>query len=157
MNAYPADWFAQCVLARIEKTPTCWLWTAATRGGYASISVPGGRPRVRRYAHRIVYEQMVGPIPDGMQLDHVWDRGCRHKHCVRPDHLEPVTGLENRQRWGRQTERCPQGHEYTASNTEVRQRACGRGINRVCITCRRDKDRIRKRAERAAGRGQVSR
>ena len=49
-------------------------------------------------AHRWAYEQSVGPIPRGMHLDHVHDRGCRHRNCVNVAHLEPVTPSENLRR-----------------------------------------------------------
>jgi hypothetical protein len=47
-----------------------------------------------RYAHRVVYEILVGPIPSGLQLDHI----CSVPWCVNPDHLEPVTAKENTRR-----------------------------------------------------------
>jgi hypothetical protein len=62
--------------------------------GYGSLSIRGKTV----YAHRVFYEYLVGPIPDGMQLDHVAERGCQHPHCVNPDHLEPVTNAVNTQR-----------------------------------------------------------
>ena len=46
-------------------------------------------------AHRYVYELFRGPIPDGHVLDHVKKKGCKHRDCVNPDHLEPVTQQEN--------------------------------------------------------------
>lgn len=73
---------------RIEKTPTCWLWTGArVRNGYGTARIEGRNGVI----HRWVYEQLVGPIPAGMQLDHL----CRVRHCCNPDHLEPVTHTEN--------------------------------------------------------------
>lgn len=69
----------------------CWEWTAQINpNGYGSFKVDG-RPR---RAHRVVYEWLVGPIPAGLELDHL----CFNKACVRPDHLEPVTHKENMQR-----------------------------------------------------------
>jgi len=109
----------------------CWQWTGATnKGGYGSLRWEGRFP----YAHRVVYELLVGPIPKGMQLDHL----CRNRACVRPDHLEPVTCRENVLRGdgiaannARKTH-CPQGHEYTEENTYVNH---GR---RFCRMCGRD-------------------
>lgn len=46
------------------------------------------------YAHRAMYEQVIGPIPEGMDLDHL----CRQPRCINPDHLEPVTRAKNLQR-----------------------------------------------------------
>jgi hypothetical protein len=76
------------VWAKVEKTEGCWLWTAAiSPNGYGKFMV-SGRPV---NAHRLVYQLTVGPIPDGLDLDHL----CRVRHCVNPDHLEPVTRSEN--------------------------------------------------------------
>ena len=76
---------------KVNKTDTCWLWTGALRGdGYGKFHVK----RKWVYAHRFAYELLVGPIPDGLELDHL----CRIRNCVRPSHLEPVTHQENMQR-----------------------------------------------------------
>lgn len=66
----------------------CWIWRASFNPrGYAQFWDKG---RVLR-AHRYAYELLVGPIPDGLQLDHL----CRDKRCCNPAHLEPVTAKEN--------------------------------------------------------------
>jgi len=71
-----------------EPNTGCWLWDAnTTRGGYGHFKVSGRMV----YAHRLAYEKLVGPIPDGLSLDHL----CRVPGCVNPDHLEPVTHAEN--------------------------------------------------------------
>jgi hypothetical protein len=70
----------------------CWRWTATLdRVGYGNIQV---RRRTMR-AHRASYEAHVGPIPKGLELDHL----CRNKACVNPSHLEPVTHSENLRRY----------------------------------------------------------
>ena len=86
------------------------------------------------FAHRVVYEILVGPIPVGLELDHL----CRNRACVNPDHLEPVTTRTNLLRgyspWAcraRQTH-CKRGHEFTPENTY----GTGDG-RRYCRTCRR--------------------
>lgn len=108
----------------------CWKWTASLNSnGYGQLWDPEvGRARG---AHRIVYEMMVGPIPDGLTLDHL----CRNRTCVRPDHLEPVTNRENILRGespsashAKKTH-CPRGHEYTPENTYQYARG------RQCRTC----------------------
>lgn len=83
-------------MQRVQKTDTCWIWTGAkTAGGYGTFVVSTGNATT---AHRFAYEHFNGPIPDGMEIDHVWDRGCRRLDCVNPDHLEPVTSSENKLR-----------------------------------------------------------
>lgn len=97
----------------------CWEWTGAHNpGGYGRIG-GGGKRGPSLLAHRVLYERMVGPIPDGLTLDHL----CRNPSCVRPDHLEPVTNRENILRGtspvadrARQTH-CIRGHAFTAENT----------------------------------------
>lgn len=71
----------------------CYLWTASLDGkGYGQIAVrcADGKTRPRR-AHRVGYELQVGPIPDGLELDHL----CQNPPCVRGSHLEPVSHREN--------------------------------------------------------------
>lgn len=71
----------------------CWLWTGGDNGhGYGTIRPHPGPGSV--YVHRLSYELAHGPIPDGLELDHL----CRLTRCVRPDHLEPVTQKENHRR-----------------------------------------------------------
>lgn len=79
----------------------CWLWTGHTSGtnsvyGDFRVGTRSTDPRVK--AHRYAYELLVGPIPDGLELDHVRERGCTSTLCVNPAHLEPVTHKENSRR-----------------------------------------------------------
>jgi hypothetical protein len=73
----------------------CWLWTGAINQKGYGITKDNHRKTI--VAHRLVYITLVGPIPIGLQLDHVKER-CKNKHCVNPEHLEPVTGAENMRR-----------------------------------------------------------
>lgn len=82
---------------KVDKTATCWLWRGAiNRNGYGNFLAGGTRADGLRYqeAHIVSYELHRGPIPDGLELDHL----CRVHHCVNPDHLEPVTHTVNMRR-----------------------------------------------------------
>ena len=75
----------------VEKTDGCWEWTGAKDGdGYGHLTIAG---RVVG-AHRFAYELLVGPIPEGLEIDHL----CRNRACVKPADLEPVTRAENLRR-----------------------------------------------------------
>lgn len=112
---------------RAEVERGCWMWSGPRHGeGYGKTGKNG-------LAHRVVYEALVGPIPDGMQLDHL----CRNTGCVRPDHLEPVTRKENILRGesphaknARKTH-CPKGHPLDGTERKGRN----------CKTCRREANR----------------
>src|SRR4051812_35687163 len=78
-----------------EPMSGCWLWTGALNyNGYGTYSWAEEDGRHTYLAHRLVYIIERGPIPDGLQLDHL----CRLRCCVNPDHLEPVTSGENARR-----------------------------------------------------------
>lgn len=121
--------------AKVDRTSDCWLWTGSLHLGYGVIAAEGRA----NMAHRVSYELIVGPIPDGLTLDHL----CRNRACVNPAHLEPVTNVENVMRGlsvgalnARKTH-CPKGHPYTAENTMLsRNRRC-------CRTCRNIGQRYR--------------
>lgn len=126
--------YARCVESEetFEGTP-CWLFTGALgNGGYAPQLRIGDR---RVLAHRASYEDMVGPIPVGLALDHL----CRVRNCVNPYHLDPVTQAVNNRRstsgeyWAGKTH-CPTGHGYTEANTYRH------GGKRQCRACRHYRD-----------------
>lgn len=78
----------------IDVETGCWEWQANLIGtGYGQFRHCGRS----KLAHRHEYEWRYGPIPYGLELDHL----CRNKRCVNPDHLEAVTHTENMQRWAR--------------------------------------------------------
>ena len=104
----------------------CWLWRGATfKAGYGAFSVAGHVA----LAHRLSYECWVGPIPHGLEIDHL----CRVRSCVNPLHLEAVTPRENMRRGaGHGSEaHCPHGHAYDEANT-YRNRG-----KRYCRECAR--------------------
>jgi hypothetical protein len=121
----------------VPATGTCWLWGGARNwNGYGHFGISDGHTQL---AHRFAYEFFVGPIPMGLQLDHL----CRARHCVNPDHLEPVTNRENARRGahGLLVTHCPQGHLYSKDNTRIGdkgERHC-RTCERIWAQCRRDR------------------
>lgn len=113
-------------LSKVEVTGFCWLWVGGYLNpqGYATFQA-GGRGTPPKYAHRWIYEQLVGPIPEGLHLDHL----CRIPRCVNPDHLEPVTQSENNRRKPRKTH-CIRGHDL--NDGYVRKDG-----SRMCTECMR--------------------
>lgn len=127
----------------VRKTSTCWLWTGAKSHGYGQFGLPKDEVGKRRsvQAHRFAYELLVGPVPEGLVLDHLAEV-CGNKACVKvipdksgPAHLEAVPHRVNVQRAFAEYQPesiCRNGHIYSAGNTYVspqgiRQcRACGR-------------------------------
>lgn len=111
----------------------CWNWKGAKVKGYGQINA-GGRG-VSLWAHRVSYDLFVGPIPEGLVLDHL----CRNPACVRPDHLEPVTQKVNILRGASEIARraastaCRRGHPYDKEYLDAagrRHRRCSICSNR---------------------------
>jgi hypothetical protein len=138
--------------ARPDEATGCWIWTGTrTRHGYGVVwDRSQGR---NRKAHRVAYEELIGPIPDGLPLDHL----CRNPPCCNPAHLEPVTPQINSLRGETIAAvhaaaiQCPQGHEYTPENTYSSKRG-----ERDCRICRRTRGREWARRKRAERRGLVA-
>ena len=114
---------------RVEPLGACWIWTGAKVWGYGVVGFNGKQWKAHRYA----YTRVVGPIPEGMELDHL----CKTKPCVRPSHLEAVTRAENNRRSNSPTARnarkthCKWGHAFTPENIERDENG-----HRQCVTCR---------------------
>lgn len=145
-GGHPRLPWPQNVHARINRTGTCWLWTGSLNNrGYGQVAGPDGRLLL---AHRAVYELFVGPIPEGLTIDHL----CRVRACCNPAHLEPVTHAENVLRGlspsavHASATHCPQGHPYDDENTHLSREGW-----RSCKECNRSRARrnyARKKAER---------
>lgn len=118
------------LLEKCKVEPTgCWRWTAyKNKRGYGQISADGKKCE----AYRVSFEMLVGPVPSGLDLDHL----CRNRACINPAHLEPVTRRVNVLRGfnacadhARQTH-CIHGHEFTPGNTYT-----AGGTRRKCRIC----------------------
>ena len=128
----------------------CWEWLASLdRKGYGQFNAGFKRGPMLR-AHRLAYAYAYGEVPSGLDLDHL----CGNRACVRPDHLEPVTRGENIRRGFRgeqqrlqraARETCRRGHPWTAENRYVKPSG-----QWLCRICRRDDQRSRDAAKRAA-------
>lgn len=118
--------------AKFEPEPMsgCWLWLAAVDyNGYGRFYINGSVHR----AHRVAFAHFIGPIPEGLEIDH----RCRQRCCVNPDHLEAVTHQQNMHRGDTvcaglaERTHCKSGHRFTKENTHVYKGA------RYCRACRR--------------------
>lgn len=128
----------------VDQTPgACWAWRGGiVKGGYGRFVARSAawKPDGHR-AHRVAWELLRGPVPAGLQLDHV----CRNRLCVNPDHLEIVTNKVNVLRGvspaainARRTH-CRNGHAFSVANTRI-----GRGGGkRICRACSRIRAAIR--------------
>lgn len=128
------------VVPRGHLTP-CWIWQGRkTPTGYGRANRPLASGGGGAAAHRLLYEQTIGPVPEGLEIDHL----CRTRSCCNPDHLEPVTHQENvrRSTIGHNLERasalmthCPRGHAYVGAN------AVHNGAGRACRSCKRFREK----------------
>ena len=113
----------------------CWEWQfGKNHQGYAKFR-EGAQGSRTVHGHCFAYEYFIGPVPNGLQLDHL----CRNKSCVNPWHCEPVTASENVFRAdlpNRNKTHCANGHEYTPDNTYRTLHERGR-TTRTCRTCGR--------------------
>jgi hypothetical protein len=145
------------VMKRVSVTPSgCWEYQGArhVRSGHALFGYTVQGKTTTMFVHRWMYEQQVGPVPEGLVLDHVV---CDNPPCVNPAHLEPKPSWDNVQRGDSPTAvnarktHCVHGHEFTPENTRLQRQSPSSGGTwmRVCKTCARDK--ARKYAEARRG------
>lgn len=119
----------------------CWQWSRRLAyDGYGRVTIRVGDARRTVSVHRTVYSLLVGPVPDGLQLDHL----CRNRGCCNPAHLEPVTCRENLLRGDTLNAanagktHCVRGHAFDEANTTWN------GTKRHCRTCHRELMRRRR-------------
>lgn len=135
------------LMAKVKKGPgsdDCWLWTGRCQRGYGAYDVKVDGRWTHIAAHRVSYQLNVGPIPDGLVLDHL----CRVKNCVRPDHLEAVTQRENVLRGmapsaiAARRSTCAKGHDITDPANLYPDRSHPR--ERRCRICHNERERARR-------------
>ncbi len=121
----------------IVRESGCWEWLLCLDpDGYGFFKIGSHTDRTRKQvrAHRWSYEHFVGPIPRGLQIDHL----CRNRACVNWQHLEPVTGAINTKRGSRANQtHCKRGHLLCGDN--VRLNSSG---GRICKTCSNEYQRV---------------
>ena len=127
----------------VDKGPNCWEWLGP-RNAYGYGHFSAGRDVFR--APRVAYTLASGPIPEGLELDHL----CRNRICVNPSHLEVVTHRTNDQRSPLMgmalkrlngiKQRCPNGHPYDLFNTHYAKHGA-----RVCRACHRRHEQERRK------------
>lgn len=115
--------------AKVDATGDCWEWTGHQQFGYG-LFVVSSKPLKVAKAHRVAWELLVGPIPEGLVIDHL----CRVQRCLNPAHLEVVTPAENSRRMPislarKRRQHCPHGHPYDTANTRMHNGG------RCCRTC----------------------
>jgi hypothetical protein len=144
--ARPRENFEERFWKKVDKTDSngCWIWTGSLRNkrdGYGVIALPG-LPVRYKMAHRIAYELVKGPIPEGMEIHHK----CRVRACVNPDHLEPLSREDNNRHRG--TYIAPPHSPHGIPNTlkEACSR-CGKPYDyvhnkkRYCLSCIGDRQK----------------
>lgn len=136
------DQVLERIYEKIEPVPEsgCWIWLGATKGEEEYGRIYIGKQRFT--LHKLMYELLVGPVPDGLVLDHL----CRVRCCINPYHLEPVTDAVNIYRGKAPgiirmgSAHCVKGHPWDGKNTRVH------GERRFCRSCERERSTRRRHA-----------
>jgi hypothetical protein len=127
---------------KVDAAGPCWEWTGGiNERGYGRFTRLTRSADRYVYAHRWAWEYLVGPIPEGLTLDHL----CRNTICVNPDHLEPVTAAENTRRQVGTRIWCASGKHRLAESRYVRPDGSG-----FCGECSRERNREWCRTNRPA-------
>jgi hypothetical protein len=115
----------------------CWTYTGHRQAnGYGTVGIEQG---VTRYVHRVVWEALVSPIPDGKVIDHL----CRNRACCNPDHMRVTDTRGNvlagysAAAFAARRSHCAKGHEYTEANTRITTKG-----TRQCRACHREFQRV---------------
>lgn len=127
------------IMRKVNVTGGCWIWLGCRITDWRKVKTYGNC-RYRKQSilvHKLLYTTLRGIVPLGLELDHT----CQNTACVNPDHLEPVSHLENMQRGKLCVLRtpkthCPKGHEYTLENTFHETNVNGTMVYR-CRICQR--------------------
>ena len=130
--------------SRVVTESGCWLYLRQPSQRYPHIRYRGTQTRM----HQLAYRLLVGPVPAGLELDHL----CRDRRCFNPEHLEPVTrsvnvlrGIPFRRSRNGGAHLCPEGHEIVGDNAitygTARYARC-----RICLRAAEARSRARKAA-----------
>lgn len=128
VREYSAETIEERLLRRSHLLPNgCRVWVGFLRNGYGLVRRPNwGKIQA---VHRVAYETWVGPIPEGLTIDHL----CRNRACIEPTHLEAVPIGVNVKRGKAAQTHCKNGHPFEGSNLQIAPNGW-----RNCRTCRRD-------------------
>ena len=143
------------LVAKIAVQPNgCWHFTGVIdSNGYGRI---GYRGRRSVPVQQVAYTEFVGPIPDGLVVDHLCHSlhptcpggtSCLHRRCANPAHLRLLTNAENSRLGKERVTHCPQGHPYDEGNTRVTN---GRRFCKACNRAAKQRLRARQKAGAAA-------